>query len=460
MRGRSVAKTVRTRVLGLAMLVVIAMFVTLTVSMYNKAFTPIVPVTLEADHVGNQLVEHSDVKINGVVVGEVRKVQAVGNHAELSLALQPNQVSSIPSNVSAQLLPKTLFGQRFVNLVPDKQAPTARHIAAGAIIPEDRTSTSIEVDKALADLQPVLQAVQPQKLASTLNAVSTALDGGRGKKLGDTMVLLNDYLQKTNPSLPNLDHDIQQLANVSDDYNQAAPQLLQALADMTTTSRTLVQQQQNLAMLYGDLTTVSTNLTRFLKVNKGNIIQLASESKPTNDLLAKYAPEYNCVFRGFADQIPRIDQSFGKGSNEPHVLHVNVQLTQTRGKYEPGKDAPRYGENRGPQCLSTIPKGGKAPQYPPGGPLEDGSSAPPAADHHSAGLPLIGDASSTDQPLSTGTQGASDSTGVPNIANSPEEQQLVSALVAPDMQVSPSNVPSWSTLLVGPIYRGAEVTVQ
>lgn len=456
MSGRTVAITLRKRLLGIAMLVVIALFVTMSVAMYRKDFTPIVPITLETDHVGNQLVEHSDVKINGVVVGEVRQIKAVGDHAELSLALQPDQVSSIPSDVSAQLLPKTLFGQRFVNLVAGKQTSATHHISAGAVIPEDRTSTSIEVDKALADLQPVLQAVQPQKLASTLNAVSTALDGGRGKKLGETLVALNTYLQKSNPSLPNLDHDIQQLSAVSDDYNQAAPKLLQALADMTTTSRTLVQQQQNLAMMFGDITTSSTNLTRFLKVNKNNLIQLAADSKPTNDLLAKYAPEYPCVFGGVADQVSRIDQSFGKGSAEPHVLHVNIQLSPTRGKYEPGKDSPRYADNRGPQCYPAVPKGSKAAQYPPGGPIDDGSSAPPAAGH-SAGLPLAGTA---DQPLSTGPQSASDSTGVENIANSPEEQHLVSALVAPETNMSPSQVPSWSTLLVGPIFRGAEVTVQ
>jgi hypothetical protein len=46
--------------------------------------------------------------------------------------------------------------------------------------------------------------------------------------------------------------------------------------------------------------------------------------------------------------------------------------------------------------------------------------------------------------------------GVPN---SPGEQQLVAELVSAQNGGSPQDVPQWGSVLVGPLYRGAEVTL-
>jgi hypothetical protein len=46
--------------------------------------------------------------------------------------------------------------------------------------------------------------------------------------------------------------------------------------------------------------------------------------------------------------------------------------------------------------------------------------------------------------------------GVPN---SPGEQQIVAELIAAQDGTSPEAVPAWSSMLVGPLYRGTEVTL-
>ena len=196
--------------------------------------------------------------------------------------------------MSARLLPKTLFGERYVALqLPETSAGP---IKAGDVIPQDRSSAAIELQKVLDDVMPLLQAVQPEKLASTLTAVSTALEG-RGKQLGQTLVQLSDYLGKLNPSLPDLKADITGLANVANTYDKAAPDLLQALSDLTTTSRTIVDQRAQLSDLYATVTAASVDLTSFLQVNKDNLIRLTTAVQPTLDVLAKYAPEYPCLLR-------------------------------------------------------------------------------------------------------------------------------------------------------------------
>ncbi|MFD1148131.1 MCE family protein [Saccharothrix hoggarensis] len=441
---------IRRRLLGVAFLAVIALFLTLTVALYNDAFTQVVKVTLQTDRVGNQLQLASDVKVRGMIVGEVRGIRTSGDGAELELALDPEQVRHIPANVSARLLPKTLFGERYVNLVLPDDADEP--LADGDVIAQDRSSSAIELERVLDDLMPVLQAVQPEKLATTLTAMSQALEN-RGEPLGETLVQLDAYLGEFNPQLPALKDGISRLADVSNVYADAAPDLVQALSDATVTSRTMVEQRENLLAMYGTLTTTSLDLNNFLAVNRNNLIQLADVSRPTLELLAKYAPQYPCLLRGLAEFKPIMDQVFGKGTNEPG-LHITLEVTADRGKYEPGKDEPEYADKRGPRCYDIVPRPNPFPQYPPEGPVKDGSTAPPPARVANDGV----------LPPATGVNGMGGTTspssfgGVPSLANSPEEQEFLAALLAPEFGMTRHEMPSFTALLLGPLYRGAEVT--
>jgi phospholipid/cholesterol/gamma-HCH transport system substrate-binding protein len=427
----------RYQLYGVVFLVVAALFVALSVAVYRKAFVDVVPVRLETDHVGNQLRVGSDVKLRGLIVGEVRGVRAEGDAAVLDLALDPDTVGRIPGNVSARLLPKTLFGERYVALQVPRQP--AAPITADAVIGQDRSSTAIELEQVLDDLMPVLQAVQPEKLASTLNAMSTALDG-RGEQLGDTLVQLGAYLEKLEPSLPDVRADLRRLADVADLYADAGPDLVTALADLTTTTRTVVDRRSTLDALYAELTTASVDLRNFLAVNRNNLIGLAGTSRSTLDVLAKYAPEYPCLLEQLVDAIPSADAAFGKGSAHPDVTRVTIEITSSRGKYLPGVDTPRYDDKRGPRCYPVAHPPDRFPQYPPGGPIRDGSTKPP--------------------PPHSGQQTVPQQATAPALANSPAERDLIAALLAPGLGVPPSAVPGWASLLVGPLYRGAEVTVR
>jgi phospholipid/cholesterol/gamma-HCH transport system substrate-binding protein len=433
----------RKRVLGIAFLLAIAMFLSLTVALYKDVFSDYVLVTLNTDRIGNQLQTASDVKVRGLIVGSVKAVRTSGDGAELELALEPDKVGQIPSNVSARLLPKTLFGERYVNLVLPQQKQAA--IAQGAVIEQDRTSSAIELERVLENLMPVLQAVQPEKLATTLTALSQALDG-RGKPLGETLVSLDAYLGELNPQLPALKENISRLADVSDVYADAAPDLLQALNDMTTTTKTVVDQRDNLLALYGSLTTTSQDLTSFVTVNKNNIIALADTGRPTLELLAKYAPEYPCLLKGLAEFEPIISKAFGAGTGKPG-LHITLEITQNRGKYKPNLDEPEYSDKRGPRCYDLVPRPEPFPQYPPDGPVKDGSSSPPPARVANDGVI---------PPGATVPQSAD----VLRLANSPEEARMVAALFGPRVGVEPQDMPGWSSLLLGPLVRGTEVTVK
>lgn len=500
MSSRGALTTLRRRALGVALLMCMVLFVGLTVAIYNRAFESTVDILLRTPSTGNQLKTESDVKVRGVNVGRVEDVSATGDGAELKLALQPDKARMLPANVSARLLPKTLFGERYVSLDAPQQ-PTPATLSSGDVIEQDRSHASMELETVLSDTLPVLQAVHPEELASTLNALDQAL-AGRGEPLGETLSQLNSYVDRLNPSVPDLRENLHQLVGVAETYEQAAPDVLQAMRNLTTTSRTLVDQRTNLQRLTSEVTGTSEDTEKFLRENRQNLIRLNKTGRPTLDILGKYAPAYPCFLNEMAQYVPRARQLFGEGTGEPG-LHVTLEVSASRGKYVPNQDEPEFKDKRGPRCYNGVQAPEPFPEYPPDGPFQDGSVPPPASDsgrevqkHPDVGKVPPGNTGSTSPqstspqstvPQSTSPQSGGFGAGAPSagplsagppsagppsagpgagtfrpvagdVQNSPAERDLVSAVMAPSLGVARDDVPQWGSLLVGPVLRGAEVS--
>ncbi|MET7358777.1 MCE family protein [Streptomyces sp. NPDC005562] len=410
--------TVRRRLAGVVFLVVPALLVWLAIAVYDKQFTDSDPVVVETGSVGNEMHRGAEVKLRGVVVGEVREIDATDDGARLTLALRPGSLARIPADVRAQMLPTTLFGERFVALVPPR-SPAARTLEAGAVIPQDRSASAVELQQVLDNVLPTLTAVQPQKLSATLSAVSRALEG-RGDRLGETLAVLDSHLRKFNPQLPTLNRDLKELVKVSHVYADAAPDILTALTDFTTTTKTLAEKESELSGALGATTTTAEDMTAFLRQNEDNIIRLSASSRPTLELLAEYSSAFPCTLRTLADFVPAMDKALGKGTDRPG-LRVDVTTVPSRGAYRPGHDTPSYGAGGGPRC------------YP---------------------VPYLG---VTAKPAAQASAAAEQDLGP---ANSPQENDLVNELLAPATGKAPTSLPEWSSLLAGPALRGTEVTLR
>ena len=100
-RGRGVGQKVLLRTYGVVFLLVMALLVALSIAVYQQKFTDVVRVTLETDRVGNQLSPPADVKLRGMIVGQVRSVSSDGRNATVDIALQPRTVGLIPARASS-----------------------------------------------------------------------------------------------------------------------------------------------------------------------------------------------------------------------------------------------------------------------------------------------------------------------------------------------------------------------
>lgn len=311
--------SVSLKVLGAAFIALVLFTVWVTYAFFTKAFVDYDAVILKTDTTGVNLPQNADVKLRGMIVGEVRKVTPDGDGVELLLAMNPKFIDDVPQGVTAQLIPKTLFGEKYVALIPPENDITGgASLKAGDTI--TKADVPIEVETLLNDLYPLLDAVDPADLSYTLSAVSTALSG-RGKQLGETLVQANSYLQKTNPDVPQLIDDLRKLGQVSDGYADAMPELGRLLRNTVVTGNTLVAKKSQLTAFFDEGTDLSDSLTDFTKTSGDDLEALAREGRPVVEMLGKYSPTFPCFLGSMARIIPRLDSAFRGGR-----LHINIEL--------------------------------------------------------------------------------------------------------------------------------------
>ncbi|SCG40548.1 MCE family protein [Micromonospora coxensis] len=426
----------RHRLLGVVFIAVLATALTASVLQYRKAFTPVARVTVHVDRTGLQLSPGADVKVRGVVVGEVRSVGSRGAGAVVRLALDPGTTARIPADVDARLLPKTLFGERYVELVP-RGGGSGAPLRDGAVITQDRSRTAVELERVLDQALPLLQAIRPDQLAATLGAIATALEG-RGEQLGANIVRLEAYLRKLNPAMPEIAEDVRKLAVVLDSYDVALPDLLALLRDVTVTARTVTDQRGQLAAFLAGATDTADVTRGFLDRHGEQLITLGRVSRPVLELLAAYAPEYPCLVSGLVALQPRVEEVFAGGR-----MHITLEVTRDGGKYEKGRDEPVYGADDGPHCRGLPDPGRPAPQVP----VDDGYD-------------YGGDRPRT--PLPVGVSAPAPGGGSVDMgrAGTVEERALVKPLVGAVTGTPPAEVPDIAVLLWGPLLRGGVVNAR
>jgi len=426
------------RLYGVGLLLAAAAIVTLCMLAFEQAFTPFDYVTVHVARAGLQLLPGSDVKVRGIIVGSVDTITSDGDGATLRLRLDPAKARSLPTNVTVRMLPKTLFGEKYVDLVlPAHPADTRLH--DGQVIAMDQTRPTLEIDQALNDLLPLLRTVPPVQLNHTLTALATALSG-RGTELGQTIEQLDGYLRSFNPQLPQLAHDMTALDAVSHVYADAAQRLLRVLGNLTVTSNTIIDERQQLSAFLDDVTGAGDTTRQLLARNATNIVAVNTLNKPMLSLLARYSPEIPCFVRGYAKLVPRIHNAVPKTPGINHAAHVVVEFVPSFPTYSNPIDLPEFGDTRGPSCY--------------------GLPNPPLS------LPVVHYKDGTQDDPRFASQGAIGSPPPAAMfqasmgdAGTAAERRSFGALLGPVLGLDPMSVPDVADLLWGPMARGATVQV-
>ncbi|WP_207840618.1 MCE family protein [Williamsia soli] len=450
-------QALKRRALGLVFFLVVALFLTLTIMQYNKSFTKFVDVKLMTTSAGNALPNNADVKARGLIVGEVRSVEPnlEDGSVVVTLGLQPDKVDLLPADTTARILPKTLFGERYVALqIPDGQEGSkGDHLTNGSTIDEDKSGNAVELQELFDQLLPVLEAIPPADLNVTLSALSKAL-AGNGERLGASFEQLNTVFKGINENMPELQGTLRGLASFSQTYSEALPDVIDSLDTLRTTTNTLVERQGDLRTVIAAVTQVAIDGTGFLETNRRDLVDLAIQSEPLLTALARQSPAFGCTFKNFAGLVPEANVITGAGTENPGV-RVNLQFVNPRGRYLPNQDEPRLFDERGPICYEQARNGRPFPQYPAGS-VNDGSYQPPSRNAGPRNIPTLPEPQYSAMPDGTATQAQEPATNY----SDPRNKLQIQAIVAAAAGKEPAEVPSWIGLIAAPTVQGQQVSIR
>ena len=322
-------------VLALLMVVVVA------VGLFQGSFTKSVPVTVVADRAGLVMYPDAKVKLHGAQVGQVDSIEALPDGgAALRLAIDPGAIDSIPANVGAEITSSTVFGAKFVELVPPAD-PSAEPIRAETVI-RGGDKVTVELNPVFQQLVSVLSKVEPAKLNQTLGALAKSLNG-RGEKFGQTLVDLDGALAKLNPALANLNDELVLAPMVFDAFADAGPDLVAIVDNTTRIGDTLVDQRDSLDALLVSAIGLADIGTEVVSANRGPLTDVVHLLAPTTDLTNQYNAALTC---GLGAMLPLAN---GPGLPVPGaVLLQGFFLGRERYRYP--DNLPKVAAKGGPQC--------------------------------------------------------------------------------------------------------------
>lgn len=300
--------------------------------------------------------ESTPVQFRGVRVGTLAAVVPNEAGALLTMRLDPAQLAAIPAGVRVRLLPRTLFGNQYLDLVEGRSAPG--RLTAGTHIPPDDSRPTAQLYDAYTRMYQLLDALEPAKLQVALTAMADSLRG-RGERLGSMIDDAAELVGQAGPVLDNLDADLRTVAALGEDLRASAPDLLRSLDNAIALSNVVVEERADIGALLSGAVEVTSRSQRMLADNAGRTVELVRAADPISDILGANPDAASNAQAGLDAFLDGANRAFATGFFK---IRAKASL-ESPYPYGP-EDCPRYGSLSGPNCRAGGPIG------PVGGPQE------------------------------------------------------------------------------------------
>lgn len=372
------------------------------------------------------------VRYLGVDIGRIASIDAGAVESRDRLAIDVDAARTIPSDVLARVVPRTFFGDIYVELVDPNGDTTAaggggNNASSGTItaladvdsIAVDTGPEAVAMYDVFTRMSSVLEQMQPQQMAKALDALGQALYGN-GETIGRTIDRLATTTDQLTPAITEFIDATPQFTQVMESLNTATPDIVGMLSAATEVSRAIVEHRGELADTMGAATLLAASVDGFTTPRLGTMITVTDS---VGTILATTAANPQGLYSTLANA-----EAFGAaGSRVFATGRFDITAVPTFAGPLPytAADCPSYGEMSGAYCNS-------------GG---NGS--------YSAPQPVI-NAATEAGPLELIERQLRGESAAPDQAAPTQDDQDVAEPTGPHAAV---------TALLGPLFRGSEVRI-
>ena len=194
--------------------------------------------------------EGDDVRMAGVRVGRVEKIELDHNLAKVSFVVQTEQ--RLYGNTVASVTYQNIVGQRYLGLSLGKEG-SQQLLSPGSVIPEERTEPSFDVTALLNGYEPLFSLLNPQDADNLTKGIIASLQGdtsslttlvgqtstltetfaGKDQALGDVITNLNKVMGNLAAQNDNLDGVITQARDVVGNLDRRRQELQASIGSLS-----------------------------------------------------------------------------------------------------------------------------------------------------------------------------------------------------------------------------------
>ena len=221
----------------------------------------------------------ADVKVLGVTVGSVTKVQSEGTYVKVTMKVPASR--KFPADVTAMIVPPSIIGDRYIQLGPAYDG-TGAVLADGAVLSGANAQTPVELDTVYANLDQLATALGPNGANSTgalsdLLTVTAQNLNGEGTQANTTLHNLAGALGTLSDNSGNITGTVDNLAAISgtlagDDANVRA-----LTTNLATVATQLNSEKTDINTAVTNLTTALGDVAGFVNQNKSVLTQDVSD---------------------------------------------------------------------------------------------------------------------------------------------------------------------------------------
>ena len=232
--------------------------------------------------VGQQLPVNGDVKVRGVLVGRIDEIRLNDDgEAVVEMLLRRDDLSAASR---AEIRSKTIFGQKWVELIPPENPLSDEVLTAGSVIPDERTVEPLELERALQLGHDLLDAVPLRDLTTVFNTLARGFSGQEDDAI-KAMERGLVALRAVNAKGDKLDLSLRQLREFSQWLNDNDEDLLSFMESLDSANRALVGNAPEFRRSLRTVTPFIRTLTRFQRRINPDLARLAEDGAELAELI-------------------------------------------------------------------------------------------------------------------------------------------------------------------------------
>ena len=254
------------RLLAAVLVVILAAGVTVAVRFKDHILQNVIVAHFENS---NGLFPGDDIRILGVRVGQVDTIQPEPERAKVTFSVDKSV--TIPASVNAAILSPQLVTGRAIQLTPAYTSGPV--LAAGAVIPQDRTAVPVEWDDFRDQLQrltDLLKPTEPGGVSALGSFINTAADNlrGQGGSIRDTIIKLSQTLSALGDHSDDIFGTFKNLSTVVTALHDSSGALEELNRNLASVSSLLADNPDKVGQAVEDLNSVVGDVQSFANDNR------------------------------------------------------------------------------------------------------------------------------------------------------------------------------------------------